>query len=165
MSRCAGVRGRGGCVPSRHTLSHMETTGAPATKTCSACDTDKAYTEFHLDRAKRDGRCSRCKQCTANRRAYKREYMRANPHKSWESTYRRRSRLFGFMPVVVTFTRGELTSLYGNDCFHCGGPFEELDHYPVPVISGGVHALANCRPSCKSCNRDSWHMPAVIQAA
>lgn len=85
----------------------------------------------------------------------KRQYRLANPHKMWEGGYRRRTRRYGHEPVVESFTRDELIERYGDACYHCGGGFDELDHWPIPVIQGGPHTLANCRPSCTGCNR-SW---------
>ena len=48
---------------------------------------------------------------------------------------------------------------YGDQCWHCGGPFEELDHHPVPVYLGGAHKLSNVKPSCAGCN-DRGRPPA-----
>lgn len=87
---------------------------------------------------------------------YAAAYQAENPHIGWEGLYRRRARAFGFEPVVHRFTRDELIARYGEACVHCGGPFEQLDHYPTPVIHGGAHSLDNCAPSCASCNANSW---------
>ena len=81
-----------------------------------------------------------------------REYQAANPHHWWESNYRKRAAKFGFEAMVIPFTREELIARYGDACHHCGGPFEHLDHYPVPVALGGAHSLDNCVPSCATCN-------------
>lgn len=89
-----------------------------------------------------------------------RAYQAANPHVKWESLYRRRARQFGFEPVVETFTRDELIARHGDACVHCGGPFEELDHFPIPVRDGGPHALDNCVPACSPCNR-GWKAGAA----
>src|SRR5699024_4781863 len=75
-----------------------------------------------------------------------------NPHVGWESTYKQRAKKFGFEPVIESFTKADLIAKYGNECFHCGGPFEQLDHAVVPVALGGHHTLENCRPSCAPCN-------------
>ena len=83
-------------------------------------------------------------------------YHAENPHLLWESGYRARARKLGFDPVVERFTRAELTARYGDACAHCGGPFEQLDHYPVSVSRGGAHTLENARPSCADCNLTSW---------
>lgn len=81
-----------------------------------------------------------------------RRYWVEHPEKRWENNYRQRVRQFGFEPVVVPFTRADLVAAYGDACWHCGGPFEHLDHYPVPVKAGGPHTLENVRPSCAACN-------------
>lgn len=87
-----------------------------------------------------------------NRKPYDAEYRLKNPHRQWESGYRRRALRIGFVPYVESFTRDELIARYGDACFHCGGPFEQIDHYPVPVADNGVHTLDNCKPSCADCN-------------
>jgi 5-methylcytosine-specific restriction endonuclease McrA len=80
-------------------------------------------------------------------------YGRDNPHVQWRNGYRKRARRYGFAPVVEDFTRADVIARHGAACTHCGGPFEELDHYPVPVALGGHHTLENVRPSCVPCNR------------
>lgn len=77
----------------------------------------------------------------------------ANKHHQWEHDFRRRSKGYGYTPVIKSFTEHDLIEKYGNACVHCGGPYEELDHHPVPVAFGGEHSLENCRPSCDPCNR------------
>lgn len=81
-----------------------------------------------------------------------RKYYSENPHVYWESWYRRRAKRYGTEPVVESFTREELVERYGDKCAHCGGPFEELDHFPVAIVHGGAHTLENCKPSCAACN-------------
>lgn len=85
-------------------------------------------------------------------RAQQAEYRQANRHVRWETGYRVRAREYGFEPVVEPFTKAELVARWGDACWHCGGPFEELDHAVVPVALGGHHTLENCRPSCAPCN-------------
>lgn len=84
-----------------------------------------------------------------------RAWQDANPHKRWESRYRKRSRKHGHEPVVNSFTRDELTARHGDACAYCGGPFERLAYHPVPVAQGGVHSLENCWPSCTACATQS----------
>ena len=86
-------------------------------------------------------------------KARKAEYYAGNPHTSWESGYRRRAKKFGFEPVIESFAKDDLIAKYGNECWHCGGPFEELDHFPLAVVHGGPHTIENCKPSCLTCNR------------
>lgn len=156
-------------------------------KTCTKCRVVKPLDAFHRHATAPDGRQSHCQDCrrrhragyradnaqaiAEQERAYKeanrkaiaaqdRAYREVNPHKGWESRYRRRARRFGFEPVVETFTRADVVACYGDQCAHCGGLFEELDHYPIPVNRGGHHTLKNCRPSCASCNDRSWKTAA-----
>lgn len=86
-------------------------------------------------------------------RAQQAVYKRTNPHIRWEAGYRERARAYGFDPRVVSFTREALVERYGDRCYHCGAPWSELDHYPVPVAHGGPHTIENTKPSCVTCNR------------
>lgn len=109
---------------------------------------------------------------TARRRAHraanrdavnerKRAYHQANPHVEWVADYRKRARRYGFVPVVERFTRDDLIARYGDACAHCGGTFDELDHYPIPVSQGGPHTIENCKPACTPCNQRSWKTDAA----
>lgn len=141
-------------------------------KTCTKCREAKPLDEFSRNKASRDGRRPDCKECWSAYRAANRArirergreyyganrekfriYRAANPHIGWEASYAERARDIGFAPLVEHFTREELITRYGDQCFHCGGPFEELDHYPVPVAHGGAHTLDNTKPACLKCNR------------
>lgn len=98
-------------------------------------------------------------------REYQREYYKANLehirrrrernlHVQWRGAYVKRAKRYGIDPVVQNFTKAQLIARWGDKCFHCCGPFEELDHWPVAVALGGEHSLENCRPSCYTCNRE-----------
>lgn len=92
-------------------------------------------------------------------RAYHAEYHRANPQTQWAAKFRLRARAYGFehlIPSMESFTREDLVERYGDACFHCGGAWSQLDHFPVPVVKGGEHILDNCVPSCATCNQRSW---------
>lgn len=152
---------------------------ARAEKACTKCEGVKPLDEFHRSKTGSDGRKSQCKTCaraSANawdaenrerNKAAAREYRNANrdsvlqyhrnrrkasPHVAWEEGYKRRAVEYGFEPVIESFTRDELIAKYGDQCYHCGGSFEELDHLR-PVRFGGHHTLENCVPSCQPCNR------------
>ncbi|AKC03077.1 endonuclease VII [Gordonia phage Gsput1] len=141
---------------------------------CTRCGQTKPRDEFHRSSASADGLLARCKACRAEvhqqrapkvreyRRRHRSEhgerlrtesaqYFRVNKHKQWESEYRRRCRLYGLPIVIVSFTRGEVVSKYGNACVECGSPEWELDH-DVPVAAGGPHTIENVRPRCHPCN-------------
>lgn len=139
---------------------------------CKACENKQAH-EYRA--ANREAiRTQRAEYYVANREArteyqteyrsgkrepirdYSTEYNAANPHVRWEFSFRRRTKRFGFEPVMESFTVDELIARWGPDCWHCGGQFESLDHYPIPVSRGGAHTLNNARPSCSDCNRKSW---------
>lgn len=152
-------------------------------KTCTGCGVEKPLDEYHRHKHGKHGRESRCRECkrayhaewytensevqrvyraeyyAQNREAllaYKGEYRAANPHVFWEGKARHRAHQQGHSITVESFTREELMEMYGNACWHCGGEFEELDHYPIPISRGGHHVIENCKPSCTPCNRKSW---------
>lgn len=147
---------------------------------CSKCKIEKPLDEYERDRTKRHGRRHSCKACRsmynksrrrvadtayqarwrAENRDYWVNYRSENPHKNWEGGYRARAKKFDFEPVIESFTRDELIARWGDECFHCGGGWSEIDHYPVSVIHGGTHTLDNARPSCLKCNRRSWRETA-----
>ena len=80
------------------------------------------------------------------------EYAAANPHVAWKAGAVARAKRYGFDITVEDFTKADVINTYGNKCWHCGGPFEELDHYPVPCAHGGHHVIENVKPSCITCN-------------
>lgn len=133
------------------------------TKACADCGLTKPLDDFHRRAGAKDGRRSDCKECHLPKRAKWREANRdrtreyfaalsaAKPHRGWEGGYIHRARKAGFEPVVESFTREDLVRAYGDKCYLCDGPFEELDHV-VEVHEGGSHTLENCRPSCRDCN-------------
>lgn len=93
--------------------------------------------------------------------ARSREYRQRRPDRGWAAKYRRRALAYGLPVVVDDFTRDDVVARYGDACAHCGGPFQELDHYPIPVCEGGPHTLDNVRPSCTACNRPGINTPAT----
>lgn len=48
--------------------------------------------------------------------------------------------------------REEVFAAKGRTCVYCGGFADEVDHV-VPVKIGGVDAIDNLVPACRSCNR------------
>ena len=142
-------------------------------KTCTKCGETKPLDEYHRHKGMRDGRNPRCKPCRLTYQAEsKADYHQANrdailarkaasrqahPEAWREARYRSRARGYGFEPLVVSFTMGELYERWGTHCFHCGSEDgTTLDHYPTPVSRGGEHSLDNCRPSCARCQQYSW---------
>ena len=148
-------------------------------KVCRKCHETKPLDGFNRDKGRSDGRRSRCKACDSERHAayraanaekiaayqrrrrgaspdYFRAYRAENPHMYWEGGYRRRARMFGFEPVVESFTRSEMVAYWGNGerCIYCDGPFQEIDHL-IPVGLGGHHVISNVAPSCVPCNRQN----------
>jgi 5-methylcytosine-specific restriction endonuclease McrA len=80
-----------------------------ALKTCYRCKVEKPLSEFHADRAKSDGRCTKCKQCDSelgraryirNRPAsvISREERRANPAVHRGTSNRTKWRIAGERP-------------------------------------------------------------------
>lgn len=66
----------------------------------------------------------------------------------------RRHRAMVRTATVAPFTAQQLAArmaYFGNQCWICAGPFEQVDHVK-PLAKGGPHMLANLRPSCAPCN-------------
>lgn len=148
-------------------------------KRCSTCGETKPTSEFGKRASARDGLRSQCNSCRRNyrlanadqinaqsaahyaanreqRKTQVADYKRQHPEARWKSTYAQRMRAFGFDPIYEgEITRGLVIEAYGDRCFHCGGEFEELDHYPIPVYKAGPHSIHNVRPACLPCNRAS----------
>jgi 5-methylcytosine-specific restriction endonuclease McrA len=57
--------------------------------------------------------------------------------------------------VIEHFTREQLIDLHGDECYRCGGPFEQLDHV-LCVRAGGPHTLGNTKPICARCNQQKY---------
>lgn len=120
-----------------------------AAKVCTKCGVEKELESFYREKSRSDGLTGWCRHCTNRRQA---ACDAANPHLYWAKNYRFRMRRNGLPAIVEHFTREDLIARWGAACFHCGGPFEELDHFPEPVALGGDHTLEGTRPSCRSCN-------------
>ena len=83
---------------------------------------------------------------------YQSRHRQNAPHVYWRGSYCERAVKFGHEPIVEDFTKPDVIDRYGDSCFYCEvGAFEELDY--EPISKGGLHTLANVRPSCTSCNR------------
>ena len=52
---------------------------------------------------------------------------------------------------VYQVTKKELAAMLERPCFYCGGSSGTIDHV-IPIARGGVHAVGNLVPACKSCN-------------
>lgn len=77
---------------------------------------------------------------------------RAKGAGSWEK-YTERRQAYGLPIIGGIITRDEIAAAYGEACFHCGGLFEHIDHYPLPVRHPDCsHTLDNVKPACSSCN-------------
>lgn len=145
-------------------------------RTCPECTRSLPIDQFGKNRSRKDGLQTYCKKCHADRQrawrtenpeylaewrashpGYQAAYKAANPRYVWEAAYRARMKRMGHpVETVDPVTRDEVITEYGDKCWHCGGPFQELDHYPIPVSHAGPHTLSNVKPACTPCNRKSW---------
>lgn len=101
-----------------------------------------------------------CKTHENHRRGFTKPFQPADPHETRErireSVRRRRAKRRGATIGQFGFQDLELrTKQWGEACWMCGGPNEEIDHVK-PLSVGGAHALSNLRPSCQACNRRKW---------
>jgi len=136
---------------------------------CRACRSDQMAAYYSINRGTkqvsaaefraanpdriREADAARYRASRGKKLAWQRDYYYANIHVQWKNGYMKRARRYGLNPVTESFSRDDLIARWGDTCWHCGGPFEELDHYPLAVALGGAHTLDNCRPSCLRCNR------------
>jgi 5-methylcytosine-specific restriction endonuclease McrA len=139
-----------------------------------------------------DNYCKPCKRMSgvqykqrhmAEFKAYQAAYRAANrdrriavnkqykqDHPEWaaadnrNSSRKRRAHVKGVL--CIRFTKEQLRQkmeYWGNRCWMCNGPFEEVDHVK-PIARGGPEILANQRPACKPCNyskRAKWPYPTA----
>lgn len=77
------------------------------------------------------------------------DWLARNPGKKAEYDARRRARVKGSTLNIADIQ--SRMAMFGNKCWMCSGPFEQIDHVK-PLAAGGPHILANLRPSCRKCN-------------
>lgn len=153
------------------------------TKTCRVCGEEKPFGEFNLDRAKKDGRTSRCRPCNrlicskwvsdnperkrqsdrrwaaANvdrRMAVRRRWRHANPEE-----FRARARLQQArrharkVSGAIPYTLDQLMDRMRYWGLRCWmcGGSFEQIDHVKPLAVGGLDALCNVRPACERCNR------------
>lgn len=73
-------------------------------------------------------------QVAADKRR-RREKIKNTRHRSYTTAAREQARI----------------AYYGERCYYCGAPWEELDHR-IPLSRGGQHLPSNLVPACGSCN-------------
>ena len=128
------------------------------------CGTRSGY-DYHV-RQLLEEPCGECataeKQYHRNRRI--RDYDKITSYrKLWRANHPNVRR--------TKFTMEEIVSLYGTDCFHCGGPIDftaprapgapgwEKAYHPdhlIPLSKDGLDELENIRPSHGKCNIKKW---------
>jgi hypothetical protein len=56
------------------------------------------------------------------------------------------------LPATLQMTEWKIiTTFFGNVCAYCGDKWEQIEH-ATPLCRGGGTTLANCLPTCESCN-------------
>lgn len=91
--------------------------------------------------------------------AANRRFRENHPEAVRESSRIRRARKAA--ALTISFTREQLAdrmAVWGNQCWMCGGVYEEVDHV-IPIALGGPHCLSNLRPACRSCNASKGARP------
>lgn len=95
---------------------------------------------------------NREKRREAGRRLYRETPVEQLRAKAVRNAHLRRARKR--QSSIVPFTPQQLKdkmAYWGNVCWMCGGPMQEIDHVK-PLAKGGPHVLANLRPACHTCN-------------
>lgn len=89
---------------------------------------------------------------TPKRGAITTAWKRAHPLEVIAIESRRRAQKLGSAVAPVTANQIAARMAYwGDKCWMCRGPFEQVDHVK-PLSKGGMHSLSNFRPACSSCN-------------
>jgi len=97
----------------------------------------------------------RARAASPTERARKKAWKKANPDKVLAATRFRRARKAEATVEGAPVTAEGLAArcaMWGNACWICKGPYQEVDHVK-PMAAGGLHILANLRPICAPCNR------------
>jgi 5-methylcytosine-specific restriction endonuclease McrA len=109
-------------------------------------DPEKARAEKRKDYVRhRDKRIDRERRRIAENDEYRRRARE----------YKRRHALRRKGVPCVPFSLDDLkakVAYWGDKCWLCGGAWTHIDHVK-PVSRGGMHALSNLRPACRSCNQ------------
>jgi len=147
------------------------------TKQCIKCKVWKSHDSFHVNRRRRDGLQSTCKECIAqyyikNRERlleYGRSYYQKNRlkclqyahsekgHEYRRITKHRRRALKKTLPHTLTPKEWQsILEKYDHRCAYCGKP-ESSDNkfhqeHIVPISRGGGYTALNIVPSCSECN-------------
>lgn len=151
----------------------------------------RAYREENREHCLVLRRADRQRNLESYRRSA-REYARNNKEKVWEVSYKwrrenpersaaidRRARLSNphavrqrkalrrlreknatAFPIPDALVQAKM-HFWGNRCWICQGAFESIDHVK-PISKGGLHILANLRPTCGRCNSSKgakWPYP------
>lgn len=112
----------------------------------------KALTESELH-ARGERAAARYEATREQALARAKAWREANPHKRSASFARRRLRLSAATIQDITLDdMHQRFAVFGGRCAYCGGPREHIDHVK-PIAKGGLHCLANLRPSCARCNQ------------
>jgi 5-methylcytosine-specific restriction endonuclease McrA len=132
------------CAVSAHLDQQAQETGHRMA-VCGPCRRILPASEFHREKANRNGLSGRCKACT------KAKYEANKPD------YQRRRWVTKAAPggVLIEFTaeqRAARWSMWAGRCWVCGVADATEEDHTKPISQGGSHCLSNLRPICKSCN-------------
>jgi 5-methylcytosine-specific restriction endonuclease McrA len=85
---------------------------------------------------------------------------RAKAHRVKRQATKKRATVVHFPSAALA----ERMNYFGNRCWMCRGPFEQVDHVK-PLSKGGLHILSNLRPACSDCNNRKhakWYGPQEL---
>jgi hypothetical protein len=167
----------GGATPKEQASMHIDPTW-----TCTGCGETKPLTEYHVDRARKNGRCTRCKAChTARHKARwadpeKRaelseansKWHRENAERNTERTaqwwanrggeYKAERKAAGCPVAGTTQYHAERLNVLERDdglCGICGEDIDPLDYdldHIIPTSKGGLHEMDNLQLAHRACN-------------
>ena len=133
-------------------------------KKCSKCKVEKEFSEFHKNKASKDGYCSRCKVCRKeynkqryqNKREaileYNKQYIQNNPEVRREKNRKRRAMKNAVQENYTKEDEFYTRQLFAHMCFNCKTTDNlEVDHH-YPLSKGHALERDNAVLLCKSCN-------------
>ena len=106
-------------------------------RTCIRCKEDKPFDEFYINRRRKDGRNSYCKECE---KLYRREYYKENKHIKDAYDYRKK---YG---TTIDEVHENLKRQEGQ-CYICKKDISETFHIDHNHDTGKVRGLL-----CSNCN-------------
>lgn len=124
------------------------------TKKCSGCKEYKPFSEYHISRATKSGRCNKCKCCIKEYQQGRRNdpEVRARLRRSYEIAHER---------YAATHTQSFYAAAYAENLQkECGACQKKL---PITSFAKQRSSASGFRTECKSCSKRYTKTPQQIK--